>query len=189
MDLYILCSSLPFHFLPALSPVAVLLKDDYFVRGAGLPGRFKAEKMEFHWGQSNGSAGSEHSINGRRFPVEVKYPVPTVPFDKCSVWGHEGQAQHKSNVFPWMAFRFCPSTGLKRKKQEAANMPTNSGNTFVAGCAKALQREDVSHITGDKTTHLCLRMCSSSRQTLNCIQMRLTSKGRRSHAPAPIDQP
>ncbi|KAG8007753.1 Receptor-type tyrosine-protein phosphatase gamma, partial [Nibea albiflora] len=27
--------------------VAVLLKDDYFVRGAGLPGRFKAEKMDF----------------------------------------------------------------------------------------------------------------------------------------------
>ncbi|KAL6464433.1 hypothetical protein MHYP_G00267500 [Metynnis hypsauchen] len=52
--------------------VAILLKDDYFVRGAGLPGRFKAEKVEFHWGQSNGSDGSEHSINGRRFPVEVR---------------------------------------------------------------------------------------------------------------------
>ncbi|XP_024126068.2 receptor-type tyrosine-protein phosphatase gamma, partial [Oryzias melastigma] len=52
--------------------VAVLLKDDYFVRGAGLPGRFKAEKMEFHWGQSSGSAGSEHSINGKRFPVEMQ---------------------------------------------------------------------------------------------------------------------
>uniref|UniRef100_A0A8D3B5W9 protein-tyrosine-phosphatase n=1 Tax=Scophthalmus maximus TaxID=52904 RepID=A0A8D3B5W9_SCOMX len=51
---------------------AVLLKDDYFVRGAGLPGRFKAEKMEFHWGQSNGSAGSEHSLSGRRFPVEMQ---------------------------------------------------------------------------------------------------------------------
>ncbi|CAL8337197.1 unnamed protein product [Lota lota] len=51
--------------------VAVLLKNDYFVRGAGLPGRFKAEKMEFHWGQ-NGSAGSEHSITGRRFPVEMQ---------------------------------------------------------------------------------------------------------------------
>ncbi|KAG2471352.1 PTPRG phosphatase, partial [Polypterus senegalus] len=52
--------------------VAILLKDDYFVRGAGLPGRFKAEKVEFHWGQSNASAGSEHSINGRRFPVEMQ---------------------------------------------------------------------------------------------------------------------
>lgn len=89
MDLYILCSppplarrplpSPPFHFLPALSPVAILLKGDYFVRGGGLPGRFKAEKMEFHWGQSNGSAGSEHSINGKRFPVEVKYPRPHSP--------------------------------------------------------------------------------------------------------------
>ncbi|XP_061731188.1 receptor-type tyrosine-protein phosphatase gamma-like [Nerophis ophidion] len=52
--------------------VAVLLKNDYFVRGAGLPGRFKAEKIEFHWGQSNASAGSEHSVNGRRFPVEMQ---------------------------------------------------------------------------------------------------------------------
>ncbi|XP_042303207.1 receptor-type tyrosine-protein phosphatase gamma isoform X7 [Sceloporus undulatus] len=52
--------------------VAILLKDDYFISGAGLPGRFKAEKIEFHWGQSNGSAGSEHSINGRRFPVEMQ---------------------------------------------------------------------------------------------------------------------
>nr|XP_025042267.1 receptor-type tyrosine-protein phosphatase gamma isoform X5 [Pelodiscus sinensis] len=52
--------------------VAILLKDDYFISGAGLPGRFKAEKVEFHWGQSNGSAGSEHSINGKRFPVEMQ---------------------------------------------------------------------------------------------------------------------
>lgn len=76
---------------PFLSPVAVLLKDDYFVRGAGLPGRFKAEKMEFHWGQSNGSAGSEHSVNGRRFPVEVTHPVATNRYDKCAIWGLEGQ--------------------------------------------------------------------------------------------------
>lgn len=79
--------NLSFFFTPALSPVAVLLKDDYFVRGAGLPGRFKAEKMEFHWGQSNGSSGSEHSINGRRFPVEVKFPVSTTHNNKCAVWG------------------------------------------------------------------------------------------------------
>nr|XP_020768984.1 receptor-type tyrosine-protein phosphatase gamma-like [Odocoileus virginianus texanus] len=54
--------------------VAILLKDDYFVSGAGLPGRFKAEKVEFHWGHSNGSAGSEHSVNSRRFPVELPRP-------------------------------------------------------------------------------------------------------------------
>ncbi|XP_077458950.1 receptor-type tyrosine-protein phosphatase gamma-like isoform X2 [Stigmatopora argus] len=65
--------------------VAVLLKDDYFVRGAGLPGRFKAEKIEFHWGQSNASAGSEHSINGRRFPVEMQiYLYNSDDFDSLS---------------------------------------------------------------------------------------------------------
>ncbi|XP_068598471.1 receptor-type tyrosine-protein phosphatase gamma-like [Brachionichthys hirsutus] len=52
--------------------VSIVLKDDYFVRGAGLPGRFRAEKVEFHWGPSNGSEGSEHSVNGRRFPVEMQ---------------------------------------------------------------------------------------------------------------------
>jgi len=51
--------------------VSIVLRNDYFVRGAGLPGRFKAEKVEFHWGSTNGSAGSEHSINGKKFPVEV----------------------------------------------------------------------------------------------------------------------
>nr|XP_019957170.1 PREDICTED: receptor-type tyrosine-protein phosphatase gamma-like [Paralichthys olivaceus] len=65
--------------------VAILLKDDYFVRGAGLPGRFKAEKMEFHWGQSNGSAGSEHSLSGRRFPVEMQiYLYNSDDFDSLS---------------------------------------------------------------------------------------------------------
>ncbi|KAM9859307.1 receptor-type tyrosine-protein phosphatase gamma [Aulostomus maculatus] len=65
--------------------VAVLLKDDYFVRGAGLPGRFKAEKIEFHWGQSNTSAGSEHSINGRKFPVEMQiYLYNSDDFDSLS---------------------------------------------------------------------------------------------------------
>uniref|UniRef100_A0AAR2J2P0 protein-tyrosine-phosphatase n=1 Tax=Pygocentrus nattereri TaxID=42514 RepID=A0AAR2J2P0_PYGNA len=69
----------------SFSVMAILLKDDYFVRGAGLPGRFKAEKVEFHWGQSNGSDGSEHSINGRRFPVEMQiYMYNSDDFDSLN---------------------------------------------------------------------------------------------------------
>ncbi|KAM8915384.1 receptor-type tyrosine-protein phosphatase gamma-like isoform 2-T2 [Spinachia spinachia] len=65
--------------------VAIVLKDDYFVRGAGLPGRFKAENVEFHWGLNNGSAGSEHSINGRRYPVEMQiYMYNSDDFDSLS---------------------------------------------------------------------------------------------------------
>ncbi|KAI7807360.1 putative receptor-type tyrosine-protein phosphatase gamma [Triplophysa rosa] len=65
--------------------VSIVLKNDYFVRGAGLPGRFKAEKVEFHWGSTNGSAGSEHSINGRKFPVEMQiYFYNSDDFDSLS---------------------------------------------------------------------------------------------------------
>uniref|UniRef100_A0AAY4BVR6 protein-tyrosine-phosphatase n=1 Tax=Denticeps clupeoides TaxID=299321 RepID=A0AAY4BVR6_9TELE len=55
------------------------------LRGAGLPGRFKAEKLEFHWGQSNASEGSEHSVNGRRFPVEMQiYMYNSDDFDSLN---------------------------------------------------------------------------------------------------------
>ncbi|XP_036386099.1 receptor-type tyrosine-protein phosphatase gamma isoform X1 [Megalops cyprinoides] len=80
--------------------VAILLKDDYFVRGAGLPGRFKAEKVEFHWGQSNGSAGSEHSINGRRFPVEMQiYMYNSDDFDSINAAIHENRIIAAMAVF------------------------------------------------------------------------------------------
>uniref|UniRef100_A0AAR2M290 protein-tyrosine-phosphatase n=1 Tax=Pygocentrus nattereri TaxID=42514 RepID=A0AAR2M290_PYGNA len=65
--------------------ISILLKNDYFVGGAALPGRFKAEKVEFHWGHTNGSAGSEHSINGRKFPVEMQiYFYNSDDFDSLS---------------------------------------------------------------------------------------------------------
>ncbi|XP_051986844.1 receptor-type tyrosine-protein phosphatase gamma isoform X1 [Xyrauchen texanus] len=65
--------------------VSIGLRNDYFVRGAGLPGRFKAEKVEFHWGSTNGSAGSEHSINGKKFPVEMQiYFYNSDDFDSLS---------------------------------------------------------------------------------------------------------
>ncbi|KAI1890937.1 hypothetical protein AGOR_G00158730 [Albula goreensis] len=80
--------------------VAILLKDDYFVRGAGLPGRFKAEKVEFHWGQSNGSAGSEHSVNGRRFPVEMQlYMYNSDDFDSINAAIHDNRIIAAMAVF------------------------------------------------------------------------------------------
>ncbi|XP_069795616.1 receptor-type tyrosine-protein phosphatase gamma-like isoform X1 [Narcine bancroftii] len=52
--------------------IAVLLKDDYFVSGADLPSGLKVEKLEFHWGQNRGSPGSEHSVDGKRYPIEMQ---------------------------------------------------------------------------------------------------------------------
>uniref|UniRef100_A0A7N6BMF3 protein-tyrosine-phosphatase n=1 Tax=Anabas testudineus TaxID=64144 RepID=A0A7N6BMF3_ANATE len=91
--------------------VAVLLKDDYFVRGAGLPGRFKAEKMEFHWGQSNGSAGSEHSINGRRFPVEMQiYLYNSDDFDSLSAAIKERRIIAETNLRSFILRDLLPSS-------------------------------------------------------------------------------
>uniref|UniRef100_A0A8C7HWQ5 protein-tyrosine-phosphatase n=1 Tax=Oncorhynchus kisutch TaxID=8019 RepID=A0A8C7HWQ5_ONCKI len=87
--------------------VAIMLKDDYFVRGAGLPGRFKAEKVEFHWGQSNGSDGSEHSINGRRFPVEMQiYMYNSDDFDSLSA------AMRQKRIIAAMSVFFQVRTSL-----------------------------------------------------------------------------
>ncbi|XP_041810678.1 receptor-type tyrosine-protein phosphatase gamma [Chelmon rostratus] len=81
--------------------VAIMLKDDYFVRGAGLPGRFKAEKVEFHWGPSNGSEGSEHSINGWRYPVEMQiYMYNSDDFDSL------GAALREKRIIAAMAVFF-----------------------------------------------------------------------------------
>ncbi|XP_064155378.1 receptor-type tyrosine-protein phosphatase gamma-like isoform X1 [Anguilla rostrata] len=92
--------------------VAILLKDDYFVRGAGLPGRFKAEKVEFHWGQSNGSAGSEHSINGRRFPVEMQiYLYNSDDFDSISAAIREQRIIAAMAVFFQVGLKDNPAVG------------------------------------------------------------------------------
>uniref|UniRef100_A0A673AFG1 protein-tyrosine-phosphatase n=1 Tax=Sphaeramia orbicularis TaxID=375764 RepID=A0A673AFG1_9TELE len=94
--------------------VAVFLKDDYFVRGAGLPGRFKAEKMEFHWGQSDGSAGSEHSVNGRRFPVEMQiYLYNSDDFDSLSAAIKERRIIAAMTIFFEVSYHLNMKTNLK----------------------------------------------------------------------------
>ena len=37
----------------------------------GLPGTFKLAQFHFHWGTDD-STGSEHTLNGRQYPLEVK---------------------------------------------------------------------------------------------------------------------
>uniref|UniRef100_A0AAY4CW00 Receptor-type tyrosine-protein phosphatase gamma n=1 Tax=Denticeps clupeoides TaxID=299321 RepID=A0AAY4CW00_9TELE len=99
--------------------VSILLKNDYFVRGAGLPGRFKAEKMEFHWGH-NGSAGSEHSIGGRKFPVEMQiYLYNSDDFDSLSTAIKEKRIIAAMSVFFQVGLKDNVAaepiiTGLKR---------------------------------------------------------------------------
>ena len=47
---------------------------DLEVSGGGFIGTFRVAQFHFHWG-SNNSLGSEHTVDGRRFPLEVRVVI------------------------------------------------------------------------------------------------------------------
>ncbi|XP_032892523.1 receptor-type tyrosine-protein phosphatase gamma [Amblyraja radiata] len=88
--------------------IAVLLMADYFVSGAGLPGKLKAEKLEFHWGLNRRFPGSEHSLDGRKYPIEMQIYLSNLgnddvelPFRRNGVAGAMAvflQVTHQDNL-------------------------------------------------------------------------------------------
>ena len=46
---------------------------DAFLLGGGLRSAYRLQQFHFHWAQDDDEDGSEHAINGRRYPLEVRF--------------------------------------------------------------------------------------------------------------------
>uniref|UniRef100_A0A3Q3WDD5 Carbonic anhydrase n=1 Tax=Mola mola TaxID=94237 RepID=A0A3Q3WDD5_MOLML len=67
--------------------------------GGGLPGHYRAAQFHFHWG-ANGRPGSEHTIDGERFPMELHIVHIKEPY------GSLAEAEHDMAGIALLAFLF-----------------------------------------------------------------------------------
>ncbi|XP_041808939.1 carbonic anhydrase 4-like [Chelmon rostratus] len=80
-----------------------LLPQSVRLTGGALPGHYRAAQFHFHWG-GNGRPGSEHTIDGERFPMELHIVHIKEPY------GSLAEAEHDMAGIALLAFLFEETT-------------------------------------------------------------------------------
>uniref|UniRef100_A0A3B3U2G5 Carbonic anhydrase n=1 Tax=Poecilia latipinna TaxID=48699 RepID=A0A3B3U2G5_9TELE len=64
------------------------LPESVRLTGGALPGHYRAAQFHFHWGE-RGTPGSEHTIDGERFPMELHIVHIKEPYSSLEEAGHD----------------------------------------------------------------------------------------------------
>ncbi|KAF5916043.1 hypothetical protein HPG69_003117 [Diceros bicornis minor] len=108
--------------------VVVWLEDKPTIAGGGLATQYRAQQLHLHWSKMM-NEGSEHSLDGHRFAMEVRAPVP----GRCLSWapavpalGKKGSpAPSRSSLHPLhphqMHIVHQKQNGASSNKTEAQN--------------------------------------------------------------------
>uniref|UniRef100_A0A673LW75 Carbonic anhydrase n=1 Tax=Sinocyclocheilus rhinocerous TaxID=307959 RepID=A0A673LW75_9TELE len=78
------------------------------LRGGGLPATYKAVQFHLHWGE-NGGQGSEHSVDGERYPMELHI------VHIKEKYGSLGEALNDSTGVAALAFFFEVTSGQNKQ--------------------------------------------------------------------------
>ncbi|KGL95846.1 Carbonic anhydrase 15, partial [Charadrius vociferus] len=85
------------------------------ISGGGLPGRYRALQLHFHWGSPAGN-GSEHTLDGRQLPMELHIVHINVKYRTLA------EAKGHPNGLAVLGFFF-----------QVSETPNTNYNTIVAG--------------------------------------------------------
>ncbi|XP_041864297.1 carbonic anhydrase IV c [Melanotaenia boesemani] len=96
--------------------------------GGALPGHYRAAQFHFHWG-GNGRPGSEHTIDGERFPMELHIVHIKEPY------GSMAEAEHDTAGIALLAFLFEETTDNNPNMDAViaalGQVPNNGSSTVI----------------------------------------------------------
>lgn len=112
--------------------VMVSLEGQPFIEGGGLDARYQATQLHLHWSSGNND-GSEHSLDGERFAMEVRVPFLTralAPSGSVPVWCEKAGPDTHTLICP-ISSSCSHQMHVVHQKQTSRSNNSDSDDTAV----------------------------------------------------------